>query len=98
MAGQFPITLLAWLFTALTLVTLGAVAWHFRSRLVAALIAADERRTAFHRDTLAALDTAITSARAEGRTEEADRLIPARREHVRALAVLDAAREHPRRR
>ena len=98
MADQFPITLLAWLFTALTLVALGAVAWRFRSRPVAALIAAGERRTAFHRDTLAALDTAITVARAEGRTGEADRLIPARREHIRALASLDAARDRPRHR
>lgn len=98
MAGQFPITLLAWLFTALTLVALGAAAWRFRGRPVAAMIAAGERRTAFHRDTLAALDAAITSARAEGRTGEADRLIPTRREHLRALAGLDAARERPRHR
>lgn len=87
------ITTLATVFGVVTLCAPLVVAWHFRHRPVAAMIAAAERREAFHRNTLAALDAAISAARAGGRNAEADRLTPARREHVIALARLDAARD-----
>ncbi len=93
MAGHFPITALAWLFGLVTLAAPLVVAYRFRRRPIVWLMTASGRRAAFHRDALAALDSAIRDARAEGRTAEADRLIPARATHVRALASLAAARE-----
>ncbi len=82
--------------TAFAIITLGApfvVAWRYRHRPAAAMIAAAARRESFHRDALAAIDATVAAAQAEGRSGEAERLIPARRGHIRALAGLDAARE-----
>jgi hypothetical protein len=93
MAGHFPITALAWLFGVVTLAIPAVIAWRFRRRPVMALMAASERRAAFHHDALAALDHAIAAARAEGRANEADRLVPERAQHVRALKRLAASRE-----
>ncbi len=66
MTGHFPIGALAWLFGVASLGVLAAVAWRFRRRPIVALIAAGERRAAFHRDALAALDHAIAAARDRG--------------------------------
>ena len=98
MAGHFPITALAWLFGIVTLAAPLAVAWRFRRRPIVALIAAGERRAAFHRDALAALEQAIAAARAEGKVTEAKRLEPHLAAHRRALAGLAAAREFAGRR
>ena len=93
MPSHFPIAALAWLFAITTLAAALAVAYRFRRRPIVALMAASERRIAFHRDTLAALDRAIAAARTEGNGAEAARLLPARAPHVRALAGLAAGRE-----
>ena len=93
-----PITALAWLFGIVTLAAPVAVAWRFRRKPIVALIAAGERRAAFHRDALAALDHAIAAARAEGNTAEAGRLMPSRAAHARDLARLAATREFAGRR
>ncbi len=84
------ITALATVFGIVTLAAPVAVAWRFRHKPVAALIAAQERRVAFHRDTLAALETAIAAARASGRPAEAERLTPHLAEHRRKLDELAA--------
>ena len=91
MSGHFPIAALAWLFGAVTLAAPLVVAYRFRRKPIVALIELGERRAAFHREALAALDSAIAAARAEGRTGEADRLVPSRAVHVRALQGLAAA-------
>lgn len=93
MPSHFPIAALAWLFGVVTVAAIAAVAYRFRRRPVIALIAAGERRLAFHRDGLAALDATIAAARAEGRTGEAERLAPAQADHRRALADLAAIAE-----
>ena len=97
MAGHFPITALAWLFGAVTLAAPLVFAWRFRRRPIVALIAAGERRTAFHHDAVAALDRAIAAARAEGKANEAERLVPHRAAHLRALARRAAGAEFARR-
>lgn len=93
MTGHFPIAALTWLFGLVTLAIVLAIAWRVRRRPVVWLMAASDRRATFQRDALAALDHAIAAARAEGRTAEAERLLPARATHVRALAGLAAGRE-----
>lgn len=98
MASHFPIGALATLFGVVTLAAPVVVAYRFRRRPIVALLAIGERRAAFHRDTLAGLDSAIAAARAEGKASEAARLEPLRTEHVRALKGLAAAREFPDRR
>ncbi len=84
------ITALAVFFGAVTLAAPVAVAWRFRHKPVIALIAAQERKVAFHRDTLAGLEAAIAAARASGRTAEADRLAPHLVAHRRKLDELAA--------
>lgn len=98
MTGHFPIGGLAWLFGVVTIAVVIAVAYRFRRRPVAALIAAEGRRAAFHRDALTALEGAIAAARAEDNAGEADRLVPYLASHRRALAGLAAAREFAGRR
>ena len=93
-----PIAALATVFGAVTLAVPAVVAYRFRRRPIVALIKVGERRAAFHRDALAALDSAIAAARAEGKTGEADRLVPERAVHIRKLKSLDGAREFPDRR
>ncbi len=92
------ITALATVFGVVTLAAPLAVAWRFRRAPITALIGAQERRVAFHRDAAAALDAAIAAARAEGKVAEAERLAPSLAEHRRKLADLSAMAVFPGRR
>jgi hypothetical protein len=98
MTGHFPIGALAWLFGIVTLAAPLALLYRFRRQPVIWLLAAGERRAAFHRDALAALEAAIADATAAGNAAEAARLIPHLAPHRRALAGLAASREFPGRR
>ena len=98
MAGHSYITAVTWLFGLAFLGLIAAVAWHFRQLPVTALIAAGAKRQAYHEQALAALDHAISAARAEGKPGEAARLDPERAQHVRALRRIAATGEMPNRR
>lgn len=90
------ITTLATAFGVITLLAPLAVAWSYRRKPVVALIAMQDRRIAFHREALTALDSAIAAARAEGKIAEADRLEPSRAARQRELdQIVQGARFTP---
>ncbi len=76
-------------FGLLTVVIIVAVLFHFRRRPIVWLLAANERRIAFHRDAVAMLSSALASARAEGHRAEFDQLTESYKTHHRALLSVD---------
>ncbi len=84
--------LIGWMttgFSLLTLVVIVAVLYRLRRRPIVWLLAAGERRVAFHRNAVAALASALTSARIEGRRAEFDQLLESYKTHRRALLSVD---------
>ncbi|QYE34296.1 hypothetical protein KZX46_16135 [Polymorphobacter sp. PAMC 29334] len=76
-------------FGLITVAVVVAVLFHFRRRPIVWLLAANERRIAFHRNSVAMLSSALTSAQIEGRRAEFDQLAERYKTHARALLSLD---------
>lgn len=86
-------TLIGLMTTGFGLITIGVVAvvlYRLRRRPIVWMIAVAERRVAFHRDAVAVLASALTSARIEGRRGAFDQLAESYQTHARALRSLDA--------
>ncbi len=90
MSSSTLIALMTTGFGLLTIAAIGFVVYRFRRQPIVWMLRAADRRVAFHRDAVAALASALRSARAEGRRGEYDQLAASYRTHARALGSLDA--------
>jgi hypothetical protein len=90
MSSAMLIGLMTTGFGLLTIAGIAVVLFRFRRLPIVWMIRSADRRVAFHRDAVATLASALTSARAEGRRREFDQLAESYRSHARALRSLDA--------
>lgn len=89
MSSNALIGLLTTGFGLVTVVVIVVVLYRLRRRPIVWLLAAGERRVAFHRNAVAMLSSALASARTEGRRAEFDQLAESYKTHRRALLSVD---------